>query len=132
MRSLTDRLLLGLLAAGALVVGAWALLAPASFYDGFPGFGRAWVAVDGPYNEHLVRDFGGLQLAMAVVSAAGAANGRAPIARAVGAAWLVFSLPHLAYHVAHLDLYGPVDVAGNLVALGLQVLVPSILAVRRR
>ena len=38
--------------------GLWATLSPRSFYDEFPGGGRAWVAADGPYNEHLVRDFG--------------------------------------------------------------------------
>ena len=48
-------------------VGAWALAAPRSFYDGFPmpGLLGAWVASDGPYNEHLVRDVGSLYLALA-------------------------------------------------------------------
>lgn len=127
-----ERGLLWLLAAAALVVGAWALATPASFYDDFPGFGRSWVSVAGPYNEHRVRDFGGLQLALAVVSAGAAVDGRAVFVRTAAAAWLVFSVPHLAYHVAHLDLYGPVDVAGNLVALGLAVLVPAVLLLRGR
>ena len=51
------------IAGGTGVVGLWATASPESFYDDFPGMGRVWVAVDGPYNEHLVRDVGGLNLA---------------------------------------------------------------------
>ena len=56
-----------LLATAGMVVGVWALLAPQSFYDDFPGGGRSWVSVFPPYNEHLVRDVGGLNLALAVL-----------------------------------------------------------------
>ena len=74
------RLALGILAAAALVVGAWAQFAPASFYTSFPG-GRGWVAVDGPYNEHLIRDIGGLNLALAVMALAAARSLRSPVPR---------------------------------------------------
>jgi hypothetical protein len=59
------RLVLGI---GNIPVGVWATFVPRSFYDDFPGFGRHWVQVDGPYNEHLVRDFGAVNLALAVVT----------------------------------------------------------------
>ncbi len=59
--------LLAVIAIGYAGVGAWAALAPRSFYDDFPGGGRHWVAVDGPFNEHLVRDVGTLNLALAAV-----------------------------------------------------------------
>ena len=49
---------LGLLAVSAAIVGFWAEFAPKSFYDDFPGGGHHWVRVDGPYNQHLVRDVG--------------------------------------------------------------------------
>lgn len=45
------RVVLSMLAAVGLVVGSWALFAPQSFYDDFPGAGRHWVSVDGRYNE---------------------------------------------------------------------------------
>ena len=61
------RVAFGYLALSSLQIGAWALFAPRSFYDGFPGAGRSWVSVDGPYNEHLVRDVGALNLAIAVL-----------------------------------------------------------------
>ena len=56
------------LTASGLVVGAWALLAPRSFYDSFPGIGSGWVHPSGPYNEHLVTDVGAAYLALAAAS----------------------------------------------------------------
>ena len=53
-------------------------VAPKSFYEDFPGAGRVWVAVDGPYNEHLVRDVGSLNLALAFVAVAGADHRQHP------------------------------------------------------
>jgi hypothetical protein len=57
-----------LLAGVASLVGVWAQFFPQSFYTSFPNGRGRWVAVDGPYNEHLVRDVGGLNLALAVVT----------------------------------------------------------------
>ena len=74
MRERAVRVLLIVLGAVALELGVWATFAPRSFYDDFPGLGRAWVAADGPYNEHLVRDFGGLNLALAVLTLVAAAS----------------------------------------------------------
>jgi hypothetical protein len=68
-----------------LLGGLWITLSPATFFNALPGFGRAWVSVDGPYNEHLLRDFGALNLALGVVlvfavgaSAAATRDGRQP------------------------------------------------------
>src|SRR3954454_15175144 len=50
-------------------VGAWALVAPDRFYRSFPGLvGRHWLPPLGPYNEHLIRDFGGLNLGLAAAA----------------------------------------------------------------
>ena len=59
---------LAILAVNAALLGGWALVAPASFYRSFPGGGRSWVSIDGPYNEHLLRDVGGLNLALLVLT----------------------------------------------------------------
>ena len=65
------RVWLTLLGLVGLFVGTWATFFPRSFYDDFPaGSGHAWVAADGPYNEHLVRDVGALNLALAAVAIA--------------------------------------------------------------
>jgi hypothetical protein len=111
------RLALAVVAAGSVVVGAWALAAPRSFYDDFPGAGRVWVAVDGPFNEHLVRDVGALNLALAFVAATALVTGSIAVARAAGGAALVYGVPHLAYHAAHLDGFDGTDQVAMLVSL---------------
>lgn len=83
-------------------VGLWALLAPRSFFEGFPGLGHHWVGGDGPYNEHLVRDVGALYLALLVLTLGALPRREAGRSRLVGVVWLVFGVPHVAYHVGHL------------------------------
>ena len=63
----TARVALGILAVIGLFVGVWATAAPHSFFSSFPGGGHMWAASDGPYNEHLVRDVGDLNLALVAV-----------------------------------------------------------------
>jgi hypothetical protein len=58
MRTTTGRVATGLGAIFFLVVGAWAFIAPASFYD--------QVASWPPYNEHLIRDAGAFQSGIGV------------------------------------------------------------------
>jgi hypothetical protein len=81
-----------------------------------------WVAVDGPYNEHLVRDVGGLNLALALVLVAALVTGDVLLARVAGGAALVYGLPHLVYHATNLDGFASLDVVAMLVALGFAVL----------
>lgn len=105
------------LALTGVYVGLWAAAWPRQFNDSFPGLGRHWVLALGPYNEHLVRDVGGLYLAMAVVSAWAVVRPRTEVFAMVGLGWLVFNVLHFAYHVRHLDMYDGVDKAGNVVSL---------------
>ena len=118
MSMFVRRILLVATAAIGIVVGAWAAFAPQEFYDSFPGLGRIWVAIDGPFNGHLIRDVGALYLGLAAGSI-GAAFSRTPDAgRAIGLAWAVFGLPHLIYHVSEFGGMAAIDVIGNLIALG--------------
>src|SRR3954464_999564 len=103
MRERTVRILLILLGVPALVLGAWAAFAPRSFYEDFPGFGQLWVRPDGPFNEHLVRDVGELNLALAFVTLAAVVWCTPLLARVVAGAWLVEGIPHLVYHLRHTD-----------------------------
>jgi hypothetical protein len=111
---------------GALlaVTGVWAAAFPASFYDDFPGFGRVWVAVDGPYNEHLVRDVGSLNLALAVLLLAAAVRTTPLLVGVAAGVNLVNALPHAIYHFRHLDVFDTTDQVLNVVVLGASVLVP--------
>ncbi len=109
------------LTVASAVVGLWAQLFPRSFYDDFPGLGRTWVALDGPYNEHLVRDVGGLNLALAVVAGSALLFRHPLLGNVAGAAALVYGLPHLRYHATHLDSFTTAEAAAVLVSLTLNV-----------
>jgi hypothetical protein len=126
---LPARIVLGYLAVSGLLVGVWAGFAPRSFYDDFPGLGRVWVAVDGPYNEHLVRDVGWLNLALTVATVWAAVTLTRALVVAVLVAWLVTGIPHLAYHVANLDGLERVDRFGELASLALAPLLALVLLV---
>lgn len=93
--------LLLFLGLSAAVVGTWAQFFPRSFYNSFPGLGRHWISVDGPFNEHLIRDVGGLNLALLALTVAALLRTSAILLRVTGVAWLVMEVPHLAYHGLH-------------------------------
>lgn len=116
------RVALVVIAGGSLVVGVWAQGFPRSFYDDFPGMGRVWVAVDGPFNEHLVRDVGGLNLGLAFVAVLALVTGSALLARAAGGAALLYGVPHLLYHATHLDPFDSGDALAMLGSLGFAAL----------
>ena len=100
----TVKALLAWFALYNLSTGLWQYLAPRSFYDDFPGFGRTWVSVDGPYNEHLLRDYGQGNLAFGVVAVVALLTGGVWLARATGLAAVVANLPHQTYHQTHLHV----------------------------
>jgi len=128
----TQRVLLLLLAASAAFVGFWAVIAPRSFYDSFPSLGRHWVDVDGPYNQHLVRDVGGLYLALLVLSVGALVGAEQRVVRIAGAAWLAFSVPHFVYHAAHLGPLSTADATLELIALALTLLAAAALLLPQR
>jgi hypothetical protein len=113
----------GILTLSAAYVGGWASLSPRGFYDAFPGLNRVWVSVDGPFNEHLVRDVGGLYLGLAVAGVLALLwrDGRSFVM--LGAAWSVFSVLHLGYHLGHLGpLASTLDKAGEAGSLTVTLL----------
>ncbi len=113
------RIGLAVLAGSGAVLGVWAGFAPRSFYDDFPGFGRSWVSVDGPYNEHFVRDVGWLNLALTVITVWAAVTLARSLVLAVLVGWLVADLPHLVYHAANLDGLSTGDGTAEIISLAL-------------
>src|SRR5262249_43064623 len=93
------RVLLGVMALVSVAVAVLPLLAPHSWYSSFPGLGRHWIVVNGPYNEHFVRDFGALNLALGIVTAWAAIQFRRELARAASVALIAFGTPHWLYHM---------------------------------
>ncbi len=126
-RALWLRAGLILLATAGIVVGVWALLAPQSFYDDFPGGGRSWVLALPPYNEHLVRDVGGLNLALAVLLIFAAIVMERHLVQAATAAALVYAVPHFAFHVVHLEELSTGDQVAQTVTLALAMAIPLVL-----
>lgn len=109
----------------ALLAGAQQQFTPRAFYDTFPGFGLQWVCIDGPYNEHLLRDLGGANLALAVVILFAIVRPSVGLVRAVAGAMLVTQVPYFIYHAAHLDLLPTVlGRALQTASLGLVIVVP--------
>lgn len=127
-----QRIALGYLALVALQIGVWAQFAPRSFYDDFPGLGRAWVSVDGPYNEHLVRDVGGLYLALAVLVIAAAVTLSRHLIVVASVAVIVSGVPHLVYHVLNTDGLSSGDLALSIGGLTLFAVIPVALIVTSR
>jgi hypothetical protein len=123
----TVRILLVGLGVPAVVIGAWAAFAPRSFYEDFPGFGQVWVRPDGPFNEHLVRDFGDLNLALAFVTLAAVVWCTPLLARLVAGAWLVEGIPHLVYHLRHLDPLASDAKVGSIAGLAIVPVVALVL-----
>jgi hypothetical protein len=121
------RIILWATAALGAFVGVWAAGFPHSFYDSFPGLGFVWIAVDGPFNEHLIRDVGSLYLALAAASVAATFSRTPDAGRVVGVAWAVFGIPHLVYHAAHFAHMAPADVIGNIVSLGASLVLGIVL-----
>lgn len=83
------------------VIGAWAVLTPRGWYDDFPGIGPALAAAEPPFNAHLVTDAGAGLLATGLLLLGASVLGGLPEIRMAAIAYLLFNVPHLAYHAAH-------------------------------
>jgi len=110
------RIGLGFLGLGYFVLGLYAVIAPKYYFEHFPGAGHAWVALDGPYNEHLMRDYGALNLALAAVAICALVFMTRELIIAAGAATVVYAVPHVVYHIAHPSRLG--DTSDQFGAIG--------------
>ena len=126
MATLWTRIGLAYVAAGYALVGFWAAFAPRSFYTDFPGAGRHWISPDGPYNQHLVRDVGELNLALLVVVVAALVTLSLPLVRAALVATLVNGVLHVVYHVGHVGMFSSGD---QVAIIGSLVLAPVVAVV---
>ena len=121
------------LAFSSLLVGIWAQFWPQSFYTDFPGLGRAWIRLDGPFNEHLIRDVGGLNLGLGLAALFALRFAEARVIQVVCVVAVAFGFPHYVYHLLHLGvLPSSLDQIANIVLLGLNVFVPVALLLTTR
>lgn len=117
-----------ILATTELALGVWAQYLPESFYREFPT-----VQLTPPYSEHFLRDFGGATLGLALVLAAAAVWLERRLVVVALAAYLVWAVPHLVFHLSHLHDASPTEVAFLLVSLCGTVALPlALLAIVSR
>jgi hypothetical protein len=110
-----------------LAVGVVATLTPRVFYDDVP-----WVSLAPPYAEHLMRDYGAMNLALGVVSLVAAITMQQLIVRTALAAYLIFAIPHLLLHVTHHQHYTATAAIGETTTLVVAALLPvALLALTR-
>jgi alkylhydroperoxidase family enzyme len=112
------RLVLILLALPQLVIGVWALVAPRDWFATFPGAGKQWLPLFGPYNEHLATDVGATFLALGVLLVLAAVWMERRLVQAAAIAYLVYQLPHTVYHLTSDDPMSTGDEILNGVLLG--------------
>ncbi|MFB9678960.1 hypothetical protein [Streptosporangium vulgare] len=92
------RIALAILFLDELVVGFWNQFFPESFYTDFPT-----VDLTPPFSEHYARDFGGATLGIALLLGIALVIPRAVFVIPAALAYSVFSIPHLLYHLHHLE-----------------------------
>jgi Ca2+/Na+ antiporter len=110
-----------------VVVGLVATLAPRAFYDHVP-----WVNLMPPYSEHLMRDYGAMNLALALVFIVAATTMERRLVRLALVAYLLFAIPHLIFHVMHLENFTTVAAVAQTTLLTLAVLLPLALLILTR
>lgn len=120
-----SRIALWCLTVSAAAVGLPATIAPRSFYDGWP-FGRGWVELLPPYNQHLIGDVGGFYLAFALLFAWAAVTLRRELVVPLCVAWSLAALLHFIFHVTHLDGFTTGDAVAQTGGLALVLILPSI------
>jgi hypothetical protein len=84
-----------------LVIGLWAILAPRSWFDSFPGFGPGLVAAEPPYNHHLATDVGAGFFAVGVALLVAAVWARRAGVQVALITFAAFTLPHVIFHATH-------------------------------
>ena len=90
-----------MLAVPQLVIGIWAMLAPHSWYQSFPGVEPHLISADPPYNAHLATDAGIGFFCTGVGLLVAAAWGRRSGVWVALVTFLAFALPHALYHAGH-------------------------------
>ncbi|OBA83084.1 hypothetical protein A9W99_09170 [Mycobacterium sp. 1164966.3] len=102
-----------------IVVGLVATLAPRAFYDYVP-----WVDLIPPFSEHLMRDYGAMNLSLALVFVLAAVTMERRMVRTALGAYLLFAIPHLIFHLTHLEHFTTGAAVWQTVLLTVAVLLP--------
>lgn len=119
-----------------VLAGGWAVMAPESWYDRFPGWDPRLVAAEPPFNAHLATDAGAGLLASGLVLLVAAWLAEQRVTQVALVAYGAFAIPHAAYHVLNpapgLTSAEDVQSAGTLVFTAVAAVVLFVAASRSR
>ena len=90
------------LAAEAGLIGVHALFFPLYFYNHFL-FGRGWVKLLPPYNEHITRDLGALYLGFFVILGYAVLKMSKDLVNGAILGFAAATIPHMVFHIVHSD-----------------------------
>lgn len=107
-----------------IAIGLVATLAPRAFYDYVP-----WVDLIPPFSEHLMRDYGAMNLSLALVFVVAAITMERRMVRIALGAYLLFAIPHLIFHLTHLEPFTTAGAVGQTIVLTVAVLLPVALLI---
>jgi hypothetical protein len=110
-----------------VVVGLVATLAPRAFYDDVP-----WVNLMPPFSEHLMRDYGAMNLSLALVFVVAATTMERRMVRIALGAYLLFAIPHLIFHLTHLEHFTTAAAIWQTLLLTVAALLPVALLILTR
>jgi hypothetical protein len=113
------RTVLVIVAAYELILGLWLTVVPKTFYDHVPTVD--WTP---PYSDHLFHDFGGATLGLGIVLAAAAIRFDRYLVVVALVAYLAYAVPHLVFHLGHLEGEEPGWSIALAVVLALSALIP--------
>jgi hypothetical protein len=125
----TQLLRVGLVLLGApqLVIGVWARVAPRSWYDDFPGSGLHWISATGPFNRHLVEDYGSSLLAFAVLALWAAFRPNRSLVTMALVVWEVGAVPHFLAHISEHGTLSDADYWRVFLTVGFTAVFPLVL-----
>ncbi|MCV7309957.1 hypothetical protein H7J89_04875 [Mycobacterium paraffinicum] len=109
------------------VVGLLATFFPRTFYDCVP-----WVDLVPPYSEHLMRDYGAMNLGLALVFVAAATTMDRRLVRVALGAYLLFAVPHWIFHATHLENFATAAAVEQTTTLTLALLPVALLILTGR
>jgi len=104
-----------------LTLASWILLAPRSFFN------LAWVNMNMAYNEHLLLDFGAMNLALALVLGTAARTMEPRLLRTALQGALLFWAAHFVIHLRYLHAMTASNTALLMTALAITVVLPGAL-----
>lgn len=109
------------------LLGGWAFVWPRSFYDDFPIPGAAWVSTLGPFDAHLITDFGAAQVGLAVIVLVAVWRRSLDALRIAMGGYVAFGVLHFSYHLSTFEAFTTASALAQATALMAVVLVPALI-----